>query len=75
MFGVSDAVQGRIFLDCNLPEVSRSTRQSIYQQMIAALAQLHATDVQTAGLQGYGVPAHYCRCASRHAMRALTLRY
>ena len=47
-------VQGTVYVDPNLPDASPTTRQSVYKQMVHALAQLHNAPVQQMGLQNYG---------------------
>jgi len=52
-------VDGRIFWDPALPELSREERAPIYDAMNAALAKLHGVDVAAAGLSDYGKPGSY----------------
>jgi aminoglycoside phosphotransferase (APT) family kinase protein len=52
-------VEGRIFWDPALPELSREERGLVYEEMNKALAQLHAIDVTKVGLADYGKPGSY----------------
>lgn len=58
-FFVMDFVDGRIFWDARLPEVSREDRPSYFQAMTATLAQLHTIDYAAIGLAGYGRAGNY----------------
>ncbi|TGQ33877.1 MULTISPECIES: phosphotransferase family protein [unclassified Mesorhizobium] len=60
MFYVMDFVDGRIFWDPALPEVSgNDERAAIYDAMNATLAALHDVDVEAAGLGDFGKPGSY----------------
>jgi aminoglycoside phosphotransferase (APT) family kinase protein len=52
-------VDGRIFWDPSLPDMSRAERAAIYDSMNGALARLHGIDVAAAGLADYGKPGNY----------------
>jgi aminoglycoside phosphotransferase (APT) family kinase protein len=52
-------VEGRIFWDPSLPEMTPNERTAIYDSMNAALARLHSVDVAAAGLADYGKPGSY----------------
>lgn len=58
-FYVMAHVDGRIFWDPAVPEVSRADRASIYDDMNRVLAALHAVDPQAAGLGNFGKPGNY----------------
>ncbi|WP_271079566.1 phosphotransferase family protein [Aurantiacibacter sp. MUD61] len=58
-FYIMDMVEGRVFWDGALPEVSKEERAPIYRSMVDALAQLHSVDPQEAGLGDYGAPGNY----------------
>ncbi|XP_074844381.1 acyl-CoA dehydrogenase family member 11 [Carettochelys insculpta] len=60
-FYVMEHVQGRIFRDFMLPEVSPAERSALYVAMIETLAQLHSFNVHSLGLHGYGRGPGYCR--------------
>jgi aminoglycoside phosphotransferase (APT) family kinase protein len=60
MFYVMDFVDGRIFWDPALPEISSNEeRAAIYDAMNAALAALHGVDLKQAGLADFGRPGSY----------------
>ncbi|KAM3822349.1 acyl-CoA dehydrogenase family member 11 isoform 2-T2 [Vipera latastei] len=54
-------VQGRIFRDITLPEVSPAERSALYIAIIETLAKLHSFNVSSLGLQDYGQGAGYCK--------------
>ncbi|MDE2367870.1 MAG: phosphotransferase [Burkholderiales bacterium] len=58
-FYVMDCVEGRIFWDVTLPEIDRAARPAYFNAMVGTIAQLHAIDVQAAGLADYGKPGNY----------------
>jgi len=58
-FFIMQYVDGRIFWDPALPELSREMRQSIFGQMVDTLADLHAIDYRKFGLSDYGRPEGY----------------
>jgi aminoglycoside phosphotransferase (APT) family kinase protein len=60
-FYVMDMVEGRVFWDAKLPQVSREDRPRYFDAMNAALAQLHSVDYEAVGLSDYGRPGSYCR--------------
>ncbi|MBJ6125217.1 phosphotransferase [Microvirga splendida] len=59
MFYVMDYVEGRIFWDGRLPDLSLEERSAIYDSMNAALAALHKVDPAAVGLADYGKPGSY----------------
>ena len=59
VFFLMSHVEGRIFWDPALPDSTREERAGIYDAMNAALARLHAIDVEAAGLADYGKPGNY----------------
>jgi aminoglycoside phosphotransferase (APT) family kinase protein len=60
MFFIMRFIEGRIFWDPALPELSgRSARAAIYDAMNATLASLHDVDIAAAGLSDYGRPGNY----------------
>jgi aminoglycoside phosphotransferase (APT) family kinase protein len=59
VFFVMDFVEGRIFWDAYLPDLAPAERAALYDASNAALAQLHAIDVEAAGLSDYGRPGNY----------------
>ena len=58
-FYVMAFVDGRIFWDPALPELSREERGAVYDAMNEGLARLHAIDIAAAGLADYGKPGNY----------------
>lgn len=59
MFFVMEFLDGRIFWDPALPEVSAGERTGIYDSMNAALASLHDVDPDAVGLSDFGKPGSY----------------
>jgi aminoglycoside phosphotransferase (APT) family kinase protein len=59
MFFVMEHLDGRIFWDPALPEVTKAERSAIYRSMTDALADLHSVDIMAAGLSDYGRPGSY----------------
>jgi aminoglycoside phosphotransferase (APT) family kinase protein len=58
-FFVMEYLDGRIFWDGRLPDVSREERGAIYDAMNAALAALHRVDPVAVGLGDFGRPGSY----------------
>ncbi|MDA8746723.1 phosphotransferase family protein [Litoreibacter sp.] len=58
-FFIMEMVEGRIFWDPAVPEVSKTERAAIYDQMNVALVALHNVDVGAAGLSDFGKPGSY----------------
>jgi aminoglycoside phosphotransferase (APT) family kinase protein len=58
-FYVMEMVEGRIFWEAHLPQLSREERPAYFDAMNAAMAQLHRIDPATAGLADYGKPGNY----------------
>jgi aminoglycoside phosphotransferase (APT) family kinase protein len=58
-FFVMEYVEGRIFWNSTLPDVSASERRAIYAEMNRVLAALHQLDYQALGLGDYGKPGNY----------------
>lgn len=58
-FYVMDFLDGRIFRDASLPGLERQERAEIYDQLNATLANLHAVDIEKAGLGDFGRPGNY----------------
>jgi aminoglycoside phosphotransferase (APT) family kinase protein len=59
MFYLMEFVDGRIFWDPSLPDVTREQRGVYFESIIATLASLHTMDVTTVGLADYGKPGNY----------------
>ena len=58
-FYLMDFVDGRIFWDPLLPDVSRDERQAIFAEMNRVIAALHNVDFVALGLADYGRPGNY----------------
>jgi aminoglycoside phosphotransferase (APT) family kinase protein len=58
-FYVMEMVEGRIFWNIALPEVSDADRPAYFDAMNGAIAQLHMIDPDAAGLADYGKPGNY----------------
>lgn len=58
-FYVMDYLEGRIFRDAALPDLSPVERAAIYDELNATLAKLHQVDFQAVGLGDYGRPGDY----------------
>ncbi|MCO5089650.1 phosphotransferase family protein [Bosea sp. (in: a-proteobacteria)] len=58
-FYVMDLVEGRVFWDQGLPELSREERAAIYDSMNETIAKLHTLDPAAVGLEDYGRPGNF----------------
>jgi aminoglycoside phosphotransferase (APT) family kinase protein len=60
MFYIMEYVEGRVFWDSALPEISdNSIRSQMYQEMVEVMAALHSVDIEKVGLTDYGKPGNY----------------
>jgi aminoglycoside phosphotransferase (APT) family kinase protein len=59
MFYIMEYLEGRIFWDPALPEVSDEDRAQIYDQMNRVMADMHSVDITEVGLSDYGKPGNY----------------
>ncbi|PNQ02107.1 phosphotransferase family protein [Sphingobium sp. SA916] len=59
IFYVMDMVEGRIFWDAAIPDVSPAERAALFDAMNATIADLHSIDHVAAGLADYGRPGNY----------------
>ena len=59
MFFVMEYVEGRIFWDPTLPELSQADRTHAYDAMNRTLAALHSVNPASVGLADYGKPGNY----------------
>jgi len=59
MYFVMEMVEGHIFWDPALPEMTTVERSAIYEGMNAVLAALHSVDPKAAGLEDFGRPGNY----------------
>ena len=53
-FYIMEAVGGRIFHDCTIPDAEPAERSTMYRALAERLADLHAVDWRQAGLEGFG---------------------
>jgi aminoglycoside phosphotransferase (APT) family kinase protein len=58
-FFVMDCVEGRIFWDPALPELSRAERGALWDDVNRVVAALHRVDPAAVGLTDYGRPGNY----------------
>ena len=58
-FYVMDYLEGRIFRDASLPDLSPAERAEVYDQLNKTLAALHSVDHRAVGLEDYGRPTGY----------------
>ncbi|HTW36647.1 MAG TPA: phosphotransferase [Rhizomicrobium sp.] len=58
-FYVMDYLEGRIFRDARLPELSPAERAAVYDEANATLAKLHHVDHEKIGLGDFGRPGNY----------------
>jgi aminoglycoside phosphotransferase (APT) family kinase protein len=58
-FYVMDFLDGRIFRDATLPDLSPAERSAIYDELNATLAKLHQVDYVARGLADFGRPGGY----------------
>ncbi len=58
-FYVMDFIDGRVFADPALPELTRDERGAVYAEMNRVIAALHSVDLQAAGLADFGRPQNY----------------
>lgn len=58
-FYVMEMVEGRIFWDAALPDMDGAERSAVYDAMNATIAQLHAVDFKSVGLEGFGRTGNY----------------
>ena len=59
-FFVMEHVEGRVFWDPTLPDLSPAERGRVYDAMNAVIARLHTVDYAAIGLGDYGKPGNYC---------------
>lgn len=58
-FYIMEGLEGRVFRDVTLPELSPHERGEIYDAMGRTLAALHMVDFRAVGLEGFGKPTGY----------------
>ena len=59
LFYVMDFVDGKVFWNPSLPELSAGERTKVYDELNRVLAALHDVDIDAAGLSDYGRPGNY----------------
>ncbi|XP_043917460.1 acyl-CoA dehydrogenase family member 11 [Protopterus annectens] len=60
-FYVMQHVEGRIFRDITLPEVSAAERTALYVAAVETLVKLHTYNWKALGLEGFGKGGGYCK--------------
>lgn len=58
-FYLMERLDGRVFHECSLAQVSAEERKPLYFAMADAMAKLHAVDPAAIGLADYGKPGNY----------------
>jgi aminoglycoside phosphotransferase (APT) family kinase protein len=58
-FYIMDYVEGRVFWEPDLPELSRAERGPVYDALNDVIARLHKVDYAAIGLGDYGRPGNY----------------
>src|SRR4029079_18443361 len=58
-FYIMECMEGRVLWDQALPEMSRTQRGEIYDEMNRVIAALHTVKFAERGLAGYGKPGNY----------------
>ena len=58
-FYVMDFIEGRVFRDIGLHELSPADRRAVYDDMNRVLAALHSVDYKAKALEDYGKPGNY----------------
>src|SRR5690606_645994 len=58
-FYVMDFMEGRVFRDARLPDLTPADREAVYDELNLTLARLHAVDPDAVGLGDYGRPGNY----------------
>ncbi len=58
-FYIMSYMEGRVFWDPSLPDLTPSERAQVFDQMNAVLAAIHSVDVNAVGLGDYGRPGNY----------------
>jgi len=58
-FYVMERLEGRVFSDCTLPDLTPADRREIYLDMARTLARLHSVRPDQVGLSDFGKPGDY----------------
>lgn len=59
MFYLMEFLEGRVFWDPALPELTPAERRVVYDEMNRVLAAIHSVDLDARGLADYGKPGNY----------------
>jgi aminoglycoside phosphotransferase (APT) family kinase protein len=59
VFFIMEYIDGQIYWDPTLPELSKTQRRKTYREMCRVLATLHQVDIDAVGLRDYGRPGDY----------------
>jgi len=59
MFFIMEYVDGRIFWDLDLPDMSLDDREALYDNVNETIAKLHTFDIGALGLEDFGKPGNY----------------
>src|SRR5262245_41792084 len=59
VFYVMEFLDGRVFWDQRLPELTAAERQAMFDSMNGVIARLHSVDHIAVGLEGFGRPGNY----------------
>ncbi|MEM7406880.1 MAG: phosphotransferase [Pseudomonadota bacterium] len=59
MFYVMDFIDGRVFWDPTMPDLTRDQRAAALADMSDVMARLHSYDVEALGLRDFGRPGNY----------------
>jgi aminoglycoside phosphotransferase (APT) family kinase protein len=59
MFFIMEYVDGRIFWDLDLPDMSFGDREALYDNVNEVIAKLHTFDIGALGLEDFGKPGNY----------------
>lgn len=58
-FYIMDMIEGRVFWDASLPDISNEDRPAYFEAMNATIAALHQVDYENVGLAEFGRPGNY----------------
>jgi aminoglycoside phosphotransferase (APT) family kinase protein len=58
-FYVMEMVEGRLFTETRLPDLSNEDRRAIYLDLARVMAKLHSVDPAAVGLETFGRPGNY----------------
>ena len=58
-FFVMEYLDGRVFVDQSLPDISANDRRGIYEEMNRTISAIHRLDYASLGLETFGKPGNY----------------